>query len=59
MRRASTRVERRSDGWYEPERGIVLPLIADVYEQGTLGGGGLVTVLRELQRRLAELERRG
>lgn len=59
MQRSSKRVERRPDGWYDPEHGVVLPLLNDVYEQTTLGGGGLVRVIRDLQRQLAELERRG
>lgn len=53
------RVERRTDGWYEPEGGRVLPLLMDVYQQGSLGAGGLVQVVRDLNQRTAELERRG
>lgn len=58
-KRAETRVEERSDGWYDPERGVVLPLLNDIYEQTSLGAGGLVWVIRDLQRQITELDRRG
>lgn len=48
------RVEQRPDGWYETDAEVVHPLLMDVFR-----AGGFIDAVRQLQRRVADLERRG
>lgn len=53
------RVVRRPDGWYETSGDLFVPMLWDVYGAGGVGGAALPSVVRSMQRRIADLERRG
>jgi hypothetical protein len=47
-------VERQPSGWYQTDKGRIEPLLDDIYNQT-----GTIARLRDLMRRVADLERRG
>ena len=53
------RVERRPDGWYDIEEDLFVPMLWDIYGAGGFGARALPSEFRQLQRRIADVERRG
>lgn len=53
------RVVRRADGWYDTGADVFVPMLWDIYGAGSIGGRALPYQVRSMQRRIAELERRG
>ena len=53
------RVERRPDGWYDIEEDLFVPMLWDIYGAGGFGARALPSEFRQLQRRIADIERRG
>ena len=56
IERSTGRAEQSQASWWEPEGGVVLPMLQDIYRQGD---GGVLDTLRGLRRRVEDLERRG